>query len=83
MQAIGVDLGGTKLQAALFSRSGEILADRTVLLEGRTGKQVAELIVTVCDMLMEEQEIPPEKEKKNRYLRSRDRRQSYQQGMGS
>lgn len=64
MQAIGVDLGGTKLQAALFSRSGEILADRTVLLEGRTGKQVAELIVTVCDMLMEEQEIPPEKEKK-------------------
>ncbi|HHV04866.1 MAG: ROK family protein [Bacteroidales bacterium] len=64
MQAIGVDLGGTKLHAALFSLAGEILLDRTVLLEGRTGNQVAGLITAVCNLLLKEQGIPVEEEKK-------------------
>ena len=58
MQAIGVDLGGTKLHAALFSPSGEIITERSVLLEGRTGSLVAELMAGVCLLLLEEQGVP-------------------------
>lgn len=64
MRAIGVDLGGTKLHAALFSLQGEILAERTVFLEGRTGQQVGALIVTVCNLLLEDQGISPDEEKR-------------------
>ncbi|HRW95589.1 MAG TPA: ROK family protein [Bacteroidales bacterium] len=58
MQGIGIDLGGTKLHAALFNDSGEIVCDRTVLLEGRTGIRVAELIAGLCIALLEENNLP-------------------------
>ena len=63
MQAIGIDLGGTKIHAALFSDSGEIIIDRTVLLEGRTGSRVAELIAGLCVTLLEENGIPDDRKK--------------------
>jgi glucokinase len=63
MQAIGIDLGGTKLHTALFSDSGEIITDRTVFLEGRTGSRVAELIAGLCVTLLEESNISAEEEK--------------------
>ena len=37
---IGIDLGGTKISAALFSRSGELLAKEYRLLNGATGSAV-------------------------------------------
>jgi glucokinase len=42
---IGMDLGGTKLSAALFSKTGEIVHRSEVLLEGKKGPEVGALIV--------------------------------------
>ena len=44
MAVIGLDLGGTKLAGALFTRSGKILQKSVVPLEGRQGRAVGELI---------------------------------------
>ena len=40
MAIIGIDLGGTKISAALFSRSGELLEKEYRLLKGATGSAV-------------------------------------------
>jgi len=45
MSVIGIDLGGTKLAAALFDRNGRILEKKNVPLAGRTGRDVGALIV--------------------------------------
>lgn len=60
---IGLDLGGTKISGALFSESCTILLQETLLLEGREGKAVAELIFTLCDKLIELGSINEEDEK--------------------
>jgi glucokinase len=44
MTVIGLDLGGTKLACALFTRNGKILRKRVVPLEGRQGRAVGELM---------------------------------------
>jgi glucokinase len=44
MAVIGIDLGGTKLASALFTRHGKILRKSVVPLEGRRGRAVGELI---------------------------------------
>jgi glucokinase len=44
MAVIGIDLGGTKLAAALFTRNGKVLRKIRVPLEGRQGRAVGELI---------------------------------------
>jgi glucokinase len=44
MAVIGIDLGGTKLASALFTRSGKILLKSVVPLEGRQGRAVGQLI---------------------------------------
>jgi glucokinase len=44
MAVIGLDLGGTKLAGALFTRSGKIFQKSVVPLEGRQGRAVGELI---------------------------------------
>jgi glucokinase len=44
MAVIGLDLGGTKLACALFTRNGRILWKNVVPLEGRKGRAVGELI---------------------------------------
>ena len=44
LAVIGLDLGGTKLAGALFTRSGKILQKSVVPLEGRQGRAVGELI---------------------------------------
>ena len=41
---IGIDLGGTKLAGALFTRNGKILRKSVVPLESRQGRAVGELI---------------------------------------
>jgi glucokinase len=44
MAVIGIDLGGTKLAGALFTRNGNILRKSVVPLENRQGRAVGELI---------------------------------------
>ena len=48
MTVIAIDLGGTKIAAALVSETGEIRARGHVLLGGRGGNDVAALIVGLC-----------------------------------
>lgn len=54
MAVIGVDLGGTKLAAAMFSRSGEMLARKIAPLDGRSGRDVGALIVGETAALMKD-----------------------------
>ena len=44
MAVIGLDLGGTKIAAAVFSPQGEILHEDTTLLAGRVGPEVGALL---------------------------------------
>jgi glucokinase len=44
MRLLGIDLGGTKIAAATFSKEGAIIERSTVLLNGSGGKEVGELI---------------------------------------
>lgn len=60
---IGIDLGGTKISGALFLESNAILIKETMLLEGREGKDVAELIYSLCEKLIELGSIKDEDEK--------------------
>ena len=41
---VGVDLGGTKLAAAIFASTGKILHKETVLLGNKIGRGVGKLI---------------------------------------
>lgn len=47
MEVLGVDLGGTKLAAAVFSDSGEMLSSERVTLGSRSGKEAGSF-VTGC-----------------------------------
>lgn len=46
MAILGIDLGGTKLALATFSKDGEILSKDTVAVEGRRGTAVGSLITS-------------------------------------
>jgi glucokinase len=51
MPLVGIDLGGTKLAAAVFSDSGEVLERETLPLGGRHGGAAGALIVDVAGRL--------------------------------
>lgn len=53
MAAIALDLGGTKLASALFTESGRLLARDSVLLDGRSGREVGNLICRQTRALLE------------------------------
>jgi len=53
MAVIAVDLGGTKLAAALFSDSGEIISQQKVSLEKRKGDEVRDLILHEANLLLQ------------------------------
>jgi len=53
MPVIALDLGGTKLAAALFSDEGDILINETVQLEKRKGKEVGKLILQQANLLLQ------------------------------
>lgn len=42
---VGIDLGGTKLSGALFSKEGEIIHKTELLLEGKGGAEVGAMVV--------------------------------------
>lgn len=52
MHVIGLDLGGTKLAAAIFNEQGEILHRSLVALEQRRGQEVTNLITSQISGLM-------------------------------
>ena len=47
MAVVGVDLGGTKVSAALFARSGELILKEYRLLEGASGTAVGAVVLDV------------------------------------
>ena len=51
MAIIGVDLGGTKVAAALFDSSGQMYSKEVRLLDGATGDAVCQLVIDVIDKL--------------------------------
>ncbi len=53
MPVIAIDLGGTKLAAALFNDEGEILQTTTTALNKRTGSEAGDLIVEQINVLLE------------------------------
>lgn len=44
MNALGIDLGGTKLSLAVFTEPGDVVLKQTIALEKRKGLQVGDLI---------------------------------------
>lgn len=56
MAVIALDLGGTKLAAAVFTNSGQILCRVVHLLEKRTGKSVGNLITSTIQEMRERPE---------------------------
>lgn len=53
MPAIALDLGGTKLAAALFSDEGDILITQTMQLEKRKGNEVGKLILRQANHILQ------------------------------
>lgn len=50
---IGIDLGGTKLSAALMDDNGQILSRHDLLLSGREGDEVGNLLINTIKTLLE------------------------------
>ncbi|MGX5820353.1 ROK family protein [Chitinophaga lutea] len=46
MKVLAIDLGGTKMAAAVFGREGDVLHERTDALDGRTGGAVGAMIAS-------------------------------------
>ncbi|MDD2595944.1 MAG: ROK family protein [Bacteroidales bacterium] len=57
MKYIGIDLGGTKVAGAVFNENGEILLQKSSLLNDRTGKDVGNLVCEFCADLCIEGDI--------------------------
>lgn len=53
MAVIGIDLGGTKVAAALFSEDGKLLKKESILLDGATGTAVADKVAAVSKALVD------------------------------
>lgn len=49
---IGIDLGGTKINAAVFSLNGVILHQASAFLEGRKGPEVGQLMIEIARKLL-------------------------------
>lgn len=54
MKGIGLDLGGTKLSGAVFSRNGAFSSKQFIELSGRGGKEVASLIREMVLKILDE-----------------------------
>ncbi|MDR2148424.1 MAG: ROK family protein [Tannerella sp.] len=54
---IGIDIGGTKINGAVFDEDGDMFHHVSHLLEGRTGKNVGSLICQIIDELMDSRKV--------------------------
>lgn len=57
---LGIDLGGTKVSAAIFDQSGNMGERDHFLLEGRGGSDIGELIVSLCDSVCKKADLSKE-----------------------
>lgn len=57
MTSVGLDLGGTKISAALFNESGEVLFKRKTELNGAQGTEVSRMITTLLDEIMQQAKL--------------------------
>jgi len=58
MSVIGIDLGGTKINSAIFSKKGEIYGFKKVFLNDKKGKEVSKLIKTqILSLILENDKI--------------------------
>ncbi len=55
MSILGIDLGGTKLAAAIFTAQGDVLREETTPLEKRSGAETGELLLGRINALISEQ----------------------------
>ena len=53
MAVIGIDLGGTKINGAVFDNEGNLLNHTTHLLEGRKGAEVGQLVIKTIQELLQ------------------------------
>ena len=61
MAVIGIDLGGTKISAALLTRDGEMICNTYRLLKGATGSEVGRLIAeAIGDLRAQQSQLPVE-----------------------
>ncbi|MEM6378689.1 MAG: ROK family protein [Bacteroidota bacterium] len=51
---IGVDIGGTKIAVGLFKLDGEMILQKKQHLEGRSGDEVAQVVIDLANDLIEE-----------------------------
>lgn len=54
MSLLGIDLGGTKLAAAVFTEKGVILFKDKISLEGRSGHRAGELVTSLISRMIRE-----------------------------
>lgn len=59
MMVIGIDLGGTKVTGAIFDSNGETIKKTSLLLEGKTGTEVAQLVKDLIIDFLKYQERGP------------------------
>jgi len=52
MHVIGIDLGGTKIAAAIFDKEGKTINKETFPIADRAGKEVGELIIQMINQLI-------------------------------
>jgi len=62
MVYIGIDLGGTKVSGAIFKEDNSIIIQERMMLEGRCGTEVSDLISDLCRRLLMLAAIPDNKE---------------------
>lgn len=53
MSVIGIDLGGTKINGAVFSSEGNLLHHTFCMLEGRKGAEVGQLVTRIIGELLQ------------------------------
>ncbi|MEA5006382.1 MAG: ROK family protein [Rikenellaceae bacterium] len=62
MVYIGIDLGGTKVSGAIFKEDNSIVIQERMMLEGRGGTEVSDLISELCKRLLMLSAIPNNQE---------------------
>ncbi len=56
-QIVSIDIGGTKISGALYTVDGEINHYKKVLIEGRTGNEVGELVFDLLSYLISSTDV--------------------------
>lgn len=58
MSLLGIDLGGTKLAAGIFSKDGKLLVKEEWQVAGKVGRDVGELVTNAIEALVKSEHAP-------------------------